>query len=357
MPEFHRLNKSRTTEISKEELNRRLRDEVKRSESKKKKKTAPPDKSKRQQKLSEQTKKQMPPQSPVRRQREEERKRREKQAEKAKKKRRRGSYIIYYILLGLAAFLIFALLSVTVLFNAEMIVVEGETIYTDEEIIGASGLRGDENLVRLNLSGINKRITDALVSLDSAEVSKQFPNAIKITVKPAEPMANFYYAGKNYVISHVGRVMQIDSSAADCMEVVGYRPGESVIIGDYITADDPEQDTLITSITDALARLEFPEITKVDITDPLTITMTCENRILIRLGSILQLEEKLTMAKEIIENYIEPAAHVSLDVSSGEKVVQRPLTSATVTVPTEETTSEPPEDDPEESPEAEEPEM
>ena len=62
MPEFHRLNKSRTTELSKEELNRRLRDEVKRSEAKKKK-TKPSDASKRQQKLSEQTKKQMPPQS------------------------------------------------------------------------------------------------------------------------------------------------------------------------------------------------------------------------------------------------------------------------------------------------------
>lgn len=348
MPEFHRLNKSRTTELSKEELNRRLHDEVKRSEAKKKK-AKPSDASKRQQKLSEQTKKQMPPQSPVRRKREEEMKRREKQAEKAKKKRRHGSYIIYYILLGLAAFLIFAILSVTVLFNTEMIIVEGETIYTDEEIIKASGLRGDENLVRLNLSGINTRITDALVSLDSAEVTKQFPNAIKITVKPAEPMANFYYAGKNYVISHVGRVMQIDSSAADCMEVVGYRPGESVIIGDYITSDDPEQDNLIASITAALAKLEFPEITKVDITDPLTITMTCEGRILIRLGSILQLEEKLTMAKEIIENYVEPGSQVSLDVSSGERVVQRPITSAPITVPTEESTEEPPEDDPEES--------
>lgn len=350
MPEFHRLNKSKTTEISREELNRRLRDEVKRSASKKKK-IKPPGVEKRQQKLSEQTKKQMPPQSPVRRQREEERKRREKREEKARKKRRRGSYIIYYILLGLAAVLIFSLLSVTVLFNTEKILVEGETVYTDEEIIKASGLRGDENLVRLNLSGISERITDALVSLDSAEVTKRFPNIIQITVKPAEPMANFYYAGKNYVISHVGRVMQIDSSKADCMEVAGYRPSESVVIGDYITAADPEQDRLIQTITGALDKLGFPEITKLDITDPLTITMTCEDRLLIRLGSVLQLEEKLTMAKEIIEHYIEPEARVSLDVSSGEKVVQRPLTSAPAAVPTETET----EDDPTELPPTEEP--
>lgn len=340
VPEFHRLNKSKTTEISKEELHERLRDEVKRSAAKKKKLSGS---AKRQQKLSEQTKKQMPPQSPVRKKREEERRRLEKQAQKAKK-RRNGSNIIYYILLGIVAAIIFAILSVTVLFNAEQIIVEGETVYSEEEIIKASGLTGTENLVRLNLSGIDKRITDALVSLDSAVVTKQFPNAIKITVKPAEPMANFYYAGKNYVISHVGRVMQIESSAADCMEVVGYRPGESVVVGDYITAADPEQDTMVATITEVIEKLEFPEITQLNISDPLSITMTYENRVLIRLGNMLQLEEKLTMAKEVIEKYIEPTARVSLDVTTAEQVVQRPLTSPPETVPV----SAEPEDDPEE---------
>ncbi|MCM1418322.1 MAG: FtsQ-type POTRA domain-containing protein [Bacteroides sp.] len=341
MPEFHRLNKTKTTEISKEELNERLRDEVKRSAVKKKK---PAQNTKRQQKLSEQTKKQMPPQSPVRKQREEERKRREKQAEKEKKKkRRRGSYIIYYILLGIVAAIIFAILSVTVLFNAEGIIVEGETIYSDEAIIEASGLSGDENLVRLNLSGIDRRITDALVSLDSAVVTKQFPNAIKITVTPAEPMANFYYAGKNYVISHVGRVMQIESDAADCMEVVGYRPGESVVVGDYITAADPEQDDMVRTINAAIEKLEFPEVTRLDITDPLSITITYEDRVVIRLGNILSIEEKLTMAKEVIERYLEPGARVSLDVTSAEQVVQRPLTSP---LPETAPVSEATEDDP-----------
>ncbi len=332
MPDFHRLNKTRTSEISKEELNRRLREEVGRSAARKEKKK-PAESGKRQQKLSEQTRRQMPPQSPVRKKREEELKKQEKLAQKKKKRRRHGSYVIYYILLGIAAALIFAVLSVTVLFNSEQIIVEGESIYTDEEIIAASGLSGKENLVRLNLSGVNERITDALVSLDSATVSKQFPNAIRITVQPAKPMANFYYAGKNYVISHVGRVMQIDSRAADCMEVVGYRPGESVAVGDYIKAADPEQDKMISEITAALEKLGFSDITQLDISDPLSLTMVCDGRIFIRLGNILSLEEKLTMAMEIIENHIEPGERVSLDVTSTERVVQRPLTSAQEDLP------------------------
>ena len=277
----------------------------------------------------------MPPRSPAKKQREEELKRREKEEKKAKKRRRHGNYVIYYIMLAIVAFIIFAILSVTVLFNCEEIIVEGESIYSSEKIIEASGLKGDENLIRLSLSGVDARILDELVSLDSAEVRKVFPNKIKITVTPAEPMANFYYAGKNYVISHVGRVMQIEKSAADCMEVVGYQPGDNVVVGDYITAANPEQDETIKLISSTLDLVGISEITKLDITDTLGITLTYEDRIVINLGAMLQLEEKLTIVKELVDNYISDTERVTLDVSNPERVVQRPITPLITSAVTE----------------------
>ncbi len=336
MPEFHRLNKSRTTEMSKEELNRRLREEVKKSAAKpvqKKSGTV----SKKQKKLSEQTKSQMPPSSPARKKREAERKKQEKEQLKAKRRRRHGNYVIYYIMLAVVAFIIFAILSVTVLFNAEGIVVEGETVYSDEQIIEASGFKGDENLIRLSTLGVDKKILKALVSLDSAEVKKEFfPPQIKIIVTPAEPMANFYYAGKNYVISHEGRVMQIESSAADCMEVIGYQPGDNVVIGDYITAANPEHDELIKTINAKLEEKEIENITKLDISDALSIQMTYDDRVVITLGNVLQLDEKLTIVKELVSNpqYIGPADKVALNVSNPEKVVERPITPLITAVST-----------------------
>lgn len=352
MPEFHKLNKSRTTEMSKEELNRRLREEVEKSKAKSEKKQSPIA-AKKQQKLSQQAKTQLPPQSPVRKKREEELKKQEKEKQKeekkAKKRRRRGNYIVYYITLSVIALIIFAILSVTVLFNCEGIEVVGETIYTEEEIIEASGLKGNENLVRLSLSGIDKRILEELVSLDSADIKKVFPNKIRISVVAAEPMANFYYAGKNYVISHVGRVMQIESSAADCMEVIGYQPGDNVVVGDYITAANPEQDEMIKAISDMLEKFGIEEsITELNISDTLNILMTYEDRVHITLGSILQLEEKLTIVKELTGNpkYIGKNDKVTLNVSNPERVVQRPLTPL-ITAPVATTTAA--EEAPEES--------
>ncbi|MBQ8410284.1 MAG: FtsQ-type POTRA domain-containing protein [Ruminiclostridium sp.] len=345
MPDFHRLNKSKTTEMSREELNRRLKEEVGKSAAKQSSKTGSQKKqtqSKKQQKILEQTKYQMPPRSPERKRREEENKKREKEEKKAKKRRKRGNFVIYYIMLAIVAFIIFAILSVTVLFNAEGIVVEGETVYSDEEIIAASRLKGDENLIRMTTFGIDKRILKELVSLDSAVVTKEFfPPHIKITVTPAEPMVNFYYAGKNYVISHVGRVMQIESSAADCMEVIGYQPGDNVVIGDYITAANPEQDDMVREINSCIELAEIEGITKLDISDSLNIILTYEDRVVIYLGSILQLEEKLTIVKELVTNHITPTEKVSLNVSNPERVVQRPLTPLVTSVVTTTTTTAP----------------
>ncbi len=333
MPEFHRLNKSHTTQMSKEELNKKLREEADKSAAKPvRRKSALSEK--KQQKISEQTKNQMPPRSPAKKRREEELKRREKEEKKTRKRRRKGNNVIYYIMLAIVAVIIFVILSVTVLFNCEEIVVEGESKYTDEQIIEASGLKGDENLVKLSLLGIDKKITDKLVSLDSAVVTKQFPNKIKITVTPAEPMVNFYYAGKNYVISHVGRVMEIERNAADCMEVIGYQPGDNVVVGDYITAANPEQDETIQTISSAIEAAGITEITELDITDMLSIGLVYDERIEINLGSMLQLEEKLTIVKELAENYIADTEKVTLDVSNPERVVQRPITPLVTSVST-----------------------
>ncbi len=344
MPEFHRLNKSHTTQMSKEELNKRLREEADRSAAKPvRKKSVIAEK--KQQKISAQTKNQMPPRSPAKRQRAEELKRREKEEKKAKKRRRRGNYVIYYIMLSVVAFIIFAILSVTVLFNCEEIVVEGESKYSDQQIIEASGLKGDENLIRLSLSGVDKRILDELVSLDSAVVTKAFPNKIKITVTPAEPMVNFYYAGKNYVISHVGRVMEIERNAADCMEVIGYQPGDNVVVGDYISAANPEQDETIQTISSTIDLVGITQITELDITDMLNIGLVYEDRIEINLGSMLQLEEKLTIVKELAENYIAETEKVTLDVSNPERVVQRPVTPLVTSVSTSAPVTEEPAED------------
>jgi|GEM_PF-793748 len=331
IPDFHRLHKSRTTEMNSAELNRKLREEAERSAKNAKRKKAAQEYSRKQQKISEQTRKQMPPQSPARKRREQELKRQAELELKERKRRRkkRGSNVVYYVAIGLILFGIFAVLSVTVLFNTEQIIIVGESDYTDEQIIAASGLQGNENLVRLNLSGTAEKILDKLVSLDSVKVTKTYPSAITITVEKSVPMANFYYGGKNYVISHTGRVMRIGDAEDKIMRVIGYRPADSVILGGFVKAEDEEQDKLLREISDAIEKGGLTgKITSLNITDSIGLKMTYEDRIEIYLGSILQIDAKMLVINELIDNgFIAETEYVTLDVSEPSRAIQRPITA------------------------------
>ncbi len=317
------------------ELKEKLREEAERSARSAQRRKAAQEQSRRQQKISEQTRKQLPPQSPVRKQREEELKKRQAQELKERKRRhrKRGSNVVYYVALGLIAFAIFAILSVTVLFNTEQIIVVGDSDYTAEEIIAASELKGDENLVRLNLSGTAEKILNKLVCLDRVRVEKAYPAAIKITVTRSVPMANFYYGGRNYVISHTGRVMRIGDGDEQCMNVLGYVPAQSVIVGSFVSAEDEHQDELISQISAAIEAGGLTEkITTLDITDPIGLKITYEDRIEIFLGSILQIDQKVRIINELMDGgYIEQTEKMTLDISDPSRARQRPITSPVVT--------------------------
>lgn len=319
--------------MSKEELNRKLREEAARSEKNAKKRPANAENSRRQQKIAEKTRTQLPPQSPNRKKREEEAKKRaERELREKKRKRRSGSNIVYYIMFALLAAIIFSVLSVTVLFNTEKIVIEGESDYSDEQIIAASGLKGDENLVRLSLAGIPEKMLDKLVTLDSVTIEKVFPSSIRIKVTRSVPMASFRYANQNYIISHIGRVMYIDTRNTDCMQVIGYKPADTVIVGGFIKAEDEEQDKMVKDISAALEKANITDITLLDITDNLSVKLIYDDRVEINLGPILQLDEKMRIIHELLYNgHIAETEHVSLDVSDVKQARQRPITSAPVT--------------------------
>ncbi len=347
IPDFHRLRKSKTTEMDSTELKAKLREEAERSARAAQRKKVSREPSRKQKKISEQTMKQLPPQSPARRQREEELKRRAAQAQRERKKhrRKRGSYVVYYAALGLIAFAVFAVLSVTVLFNTEQIIVVGESDYTSEEIIAASELKGDENLVSLNLSGTAEKILNKLVCLDKVKVEKAYPSAVKITVTRSVPMANFYYGGRNYVISHTGRVMRIGDGDEPCMKVLGYVPAESVIVGSFVTAEDKRQDELLSQLSAAIEAGGLTEkITTVNIADPIELKMIYEDRVEIYLGSILQIDQKIKIINELMDGgYIADTEKITLDISDPSRARQRPITSAVVTAPPP-VTEEAPED-------------
>lgn len=256
---------------------------------------------------------------------------------KVRRKRRSGNRMLYYILFAIFVVATVSILSVTILFNAERIVVEGSSKYTDEQLIEASGLSGNENLVRLDVSDARKRILEKMVYIDDIEIRKDFPSTITFAVKGAVPMADIYWNNKYYVVSHNMRILEIDNQAQQNITVVdGIEAAENLIEGDYFTAADEAQVELLNSIEAALEEVGLKNITEINIADKLDITLWYDGRIELMLGSTQQLNEKFIIAKTLIETQIGENERVSLLLTNTEKVAQRNITEATISEETPE---------------------
>lgn len=249
-----------------------------------------------------------------------------------RRKKHSGSKIIYYIFFAIVIVATFSILSVTVLFNAEKMTVEGESKYTDAQIFEASGLVGNENLVRLDTKSAERRVLDKLVYIDNVEIRKSFPSTITFVITGAEPVFNVFYNDKYYVLSKNGRILEISSSPkGNAMVIDGFEPTEGAIEGGFIESADPSQLELLEKIEQTLIDAELDNITEVNISDKLAITMWYDGRIELILGSSQQLKEKLVMAKYLVENEIGKNERVSLLLTNVERVAQRNLTEAPVT--------------------------
>ena len=249
-----------------------------------------------------------------------------------KRKRRSGNKILYYVMLGIVIVATFSILSVTVLFNAEKMTVEGESKYTDAQIFEASGLAGNENLVRLDTKSAEIKVLDKLVYIDKVEIRKVFPSTITFVITGAQPVYNVFSDNKYYVLSRNGRILEIsDSPKEGAIIIDGMKPAEGAIVGGFMETEDPSQLELLEKIEKTLIDTGLDNITEINIADKLAVTMWYDGRIELILGSTQQLNEKFVIAKELVENEIGKNERVSLLLTNTEKIAQRNITEAPVT--------------------------
>lgn len=245
---------------------------------------------------------------------------------KERKKRRKRNYVYYYILLAVLAVIIIGVLSVTVLFNITNLRLEGNGRYTLEEIRAAAGIDGDENLIRLNTSEAHDAIIDKLVYVDSVTIRKDFPSALTFVVEGATTVAEVLFKGEYYSVSARGRILEISKKpTTNSIIFEGFDEEEMAGIGEYIDLEISTHGKLMKTVLDEINDSGLDKIISVDIHDRLEITMNYDNRIEMDIGSVQQLDQKLSAAKTLIDNEIDENEKVVLLLNNPERVVSRPV--------------------------------
>lgn len=221
-----------------------------------------------------------------------------------KKRRRRRNLSLYYLLLLILVIIVGCVLSTTVFFKIQTISISGDVRYDEAEILAACPIKVGDNLVLAGTSKAEELLYGKMGYVDSVKVKKVFPDKIEIIFVPSVPYA--YIEGEEccYLISSGGRILEITDERNGSEPLIkGYDP-QPLKLGDILISLDEKKEKVFENIKGVLDDYSDMKIDSVDISDRYNLVVRCENRVNIELGSQVDLEYKMSFAKELMESRI-----------------------------------------------------
>lgn len=222
---------------------------------------------------------------------------------------KRGNMSLHYSLIAFIALVVFAILSTTVFFNIESADIIGSSIYSADEIIAASGIKGGDNMVRKNMGKAEKAITSELIYIEEAQISRKLPSSVEILVVPCIETASFQTEDGYLIVSESGKILRADAEPAeDTLVFLGAEPAEDMHIGMTFASADEDKTEVIYELLEKSGSGFASKLTSFDVTDRLNITCLYEDRITIEINSVADIDYKFRLAEEILDTKISPDA-------------------------------------------------
>ncbi len=223
--------------------------------------------------------------------------------------RRKGNMSLQYSLIAFIALVVFAILSTTVFFNIENADIIGSSIYSKEEIIAASGISGGDNMIRTNMGKAEKAITEQLIYIEEAQISRKLPSSIEILIVPCVETASLQTEDGYFIVSESGKILRADTEPAEeTILFLGAEPAEDMQVGMTFASADEDKTEVIFELMKKAASGFASKITSFDVTDRLNISCLYEDRITVEINSTADIDYKFRLAEEILDTKISPDA-------------------------------------------------
>ena len=167
---------------------------------------------------------------------------------KRKRKRGKGRLGPLFKLLCAGAVAVALTMGATVFFQVETVAVTGNSRYSQEEIIKATGIQTGDNLFRMNKYQIAHQVLQGLPYVEELTIRRALPSTIVITVKEWDAVARVEAPGTSAVVQAVPQApaepVQPDSSqagdGADQNQAAGNQSAAGDIGGDSSSEDTQE---------------------------------------------------------------------------------------------------------------------
>lgn len=234
-----------------------------------------------------------------------------------KRRRRKLSKLAYFLILLLIA-LCAAAVCIAMFFKVDKITVSGKTVYSESQILKASGIKKGVNILKINMGNSEKEICEQLPYIQSAKVSLSLPTSIKIEVTAAK--AEYLVENGSKLIAADADLKVLDESidakkVKGAVKITGAKiksaePGSLIVFSTDTQFDD------LKSMIGGIKAAKTTKISTIDITDSFQISALYDKRITILFGSSHNIPEKLASASKIIEKELHKTDKGKLDVST-----------------------------------------
>jgi len=240
-----------------------------------------------------------------------------RQVQRRRKKRRNPIISILSVLLICGALL----LGISVFFKISVIKVEGNTRYSQEQIISASGINIGDNLFFVNKFDAISKIFKSLPYIDEVKISRDLPNILKIEVAETEAIA-YVRSGESFwlIDSSCKLLEKVSSDAATGINIIGLTPiqpvaGQKIEPGE---AQKPKVAYIESLLNELIGRDMLSEVTYIDVTDIGGLIFDYRGRFKVKMGKNENISHKLDMLSKSIE-YLNPVVTGTIDLTQNKE--------------------------------------
>ena len=268
------------------------------------------------------------------------------------KRVQRNRRILAGVIIAAAAMLVFAILSLTVLFKISSVdVAKAGKIYSKQDIVSASGLNVGENMILTKFDVAENRIETMLPYVLEAKISKSLSGRISISVTD-NAAAIIFEVENGYALADAnGKVLEVlkEEPKDSTFLVLKTKKNLKAAPGQTIGFADEAEEQLYATVCGGLKKAQiFDKVTAIDISEKTNIKIVYQNRLRIKIGSVSDIDAKLEAAVKTIamEDESNPNTVAEINATTAKKVYVNPLDTLeepkaedTKDKPAEETTS------------------
>jgi hypothetical protein len=225
----------------------------------------------------------------------------EQQEEYLRARRRRGfSRPLIFVVVVVASIFLLSLF-----FRVEEIRVQGNTHYTDEEIIRAIDIEEGDNLFFFDRFAAISRVFSKLPYIEEVTLKRALPNRITITVRESTALAYLILGDEEWTMDHHCKILgkAAEGETDLLVPIVNFDPG-TLFIGERLTAASGEA-APVDYLEEILVQLEGRGLTqnidRINFENPTSPEIVYNGRFTFVMGGYAQVDHKFAMLSGVLE--------------------------------------------------------